>query len=76
MLIEPPASSCRTSSHSHSTKVVHAEREGVGPPRYGNYGFAPLSLKSDRRAVTWIKNGRFGMIAFGGMMQHLSIGLL
>nr|CAI91154.1 Light-harvesting complex protein Lhcc4 [Rhodomonas sp. CS24] len=36
----------------------------------GDYGFDPLSLKSDRRAVTEIKNGRLAMIAFGGMMQH------
>mmetsp|Transcript_24196 Transcript_24196/g.60850 ORF Transcript_24196/g.60850 Transcript_24196/m.60850 type:complete len:236 (-) Transcript_24196:47-754(-) len=39
----------------------------------GNIGFDPLGLKSDRRAVTEIKNGRLGMIAFGGMMQHYLI---
>jgi len=39
----------------------------------GDYGFDPLSLKSDRRAVTEIKNGRLAMIAFGGMMQHYLI---
>mmetsp|Transcript_32583 Transcript_32583/g.83329 ORF Transcript_32583/g.83329 Transcript_32583/m.83329 type:complete len:240 (-) Transcript_32583:66-785(-) len=39
----------------------------------GDYGFDPLGLKSDRRAVTEIKNGRLGMIAFGGMMQHYLI---
>ena len=49
-----------------SPKVVHAQREGVSPPRHGNYGFDFLSLMSDRRAVTEIKNGHFGMIAFGG----------
>ncbi|MGB1597496.1 MAG: chlorophyll a-b binding domain-containing protein [Promethearchaeia archaeon] len=36
----------------------------------GDLGFDPLGLKSDRRAVVEIKNGRLGMIAFGGMMQH------
>ena len=36
----------------------------------GNLGFDPLGLRSDRRAVTEIKNGRLAMIAFGGMMQH------
>ena len=36
----------------------------------GDYGFDPLSLKTDRRAVTEIKNGRLAQIAFGGIFQH------
>ena len=36
----------------------------------GDYGFDPLSLKSDRRAVTEIKNGRLAMIAFGGLLHQ------
>mmetsp|Transcript_32579 Transcript_32579/g.83313 ORF Transcript_32579/g.83313 Transcript_32579/m.83313 type:complete len:244 (-) Transcript_32579:66-797(-) len=36
----------------------------------GNIGFDPLGLKSDRRAVTEIKNGRLAMIAIGGMTHH------
>jgi hypothetical protein len=39
----------------------------------GDLGFDPLGMKSDRRAVTEIKNGRLAMIAFGGMMQHYLI---
>ena len=46
-------------------KAVDGTLDGTG-----DYGFDPLSLKSDRRAVTEIKNGRLAMIAFGGMMQH------
>jgi len=48
-------------------KAPAAHLDGSLP---GDYGFDPLSLKSDRRAVTEIKNGRLAMIAFGGMMQH------
>ena len=47
------------------SKAVDGTLDGTG-----DYGFDPLNLKSDRRAVTEIKNGRLGMIAFGGMMQH------
>eukprot|EP00281_Chroomonas_sp_CCMP1168_P026831 CAMPEP_0206254388 /NCGR_PEP_ID=MMETSP0047_2-20121206/23666_1 /ASSEMBLY_ACC=CAM_ASM_000192 /TAXON_ID=195065 /ORGANISM="Chroomonas mesostigmatica_cf, Strain CCMP1168" /LENGTH=216 /DNA_ID=CAMNT_0053680675 /DNA_START=26 /DNA_END=676 /DNA_ORIENTATION=- len=36
----------------------------------GNLGFDPLGLRSDRRAVTEIKNGRLAMIAIGGMTHH------
>ena len=46
-------------------KAIAGELDGTG-----DYGFDPLGLKSDRRAVVEIKNGRLGMIAFGGMMQH------
>ena len=46
-------------------KAVDGTLDGTG-----DYGFDPLGLKSDRRAVTEIKNGRLAMIAFGGMMQH------
>jgi len=49
-------------------KALNGELDGTG-----DYGFDPLGLKSDRRAVTEIKNGRLGMIAFGGMMQHYLI---
>jgi hypothetical protein len=49
-------------------KAVDGTLDGTG-----DYGFDPLSLKSDRRAVTEIKNGRLAMIAFGGMMQHYLI---
>ena len=43
------------------------------PGRFRAQDFDPLGLKSDRRAVVEIKNGRLGMIAFGGMMQHYLI---
>jgi hypothetical protein len=36
----------------------------------GNLGFDPLGLRSDRRAVTEIKNGRLAMIAISGMTHH------
>jgi len=49
-------------------KALNGELDGTG-----DYGFDPLGLKSDRRAVTEIKNGRLAMIAFGGMMQHYLI---
>jgi len=49
-------------------KAISGELDGTG-----DYGFDPLGLKSDRRAVTEIKNGRLAMIAFGGMMQHYLI---
>jgi hypothetical protein len=49
-------------------KALNGELDGTG-----DYGFDPLGLKSDRRAVVEIKNGRLGMIAFGGMMQHYLI---
>ena len=50
------------------SKAVAGTLDGTG-----DYGFDPLGLKSDRRAVVEIKNGRLAMIAFGGMMQHYLI---
>jgi len=50
------------------SKAVDGTLDGTG-----DYGFDPLGLKSDRRAVVEIKNGRLAMIAFGGMMQHYLI---
>jgi hypothetical protein len=49
-------------------KALNGELDGTG-----DYAFDPLGLKSDRRAVVEIKNGRLAMIAFGGMMQHYLI---
>merc|ERR1719409_1558895 len=49
-------------------KALSGELDGTG-----NLDFDPLGLKSDRRAVVEIKNGRLAMIAFGGMMQHYLI---
>merc|ERR1711998_389094 len=46
-------------------KAINGELDGTG-----DYGFDPLGLNFDRRAVVEIKNVRLGMIAFGGMMQR------